>query len=581
MKKLYEKFYPSRFCFRLNLIIIMSVSIFILFPQHSVLAESFVPNWVKDTAKWWNQGLVPDEDFLSGLEFMIEEEIITVSTTSKSSDDTTKLVPAWVKDKAGLWADGLVPASDFLSGLEFMIGEGIISLPNLNDSNDEDDFDLSIFHDPQFSGYRMTSLEDHLWLAIHKIPYDEIFRGGIFFGEFIAISELILNKNNENFDPATDMKFNPIAKGAVKVFHPAIGSGYKVSSTGNSWYITLKEPLLANGKIGRYLFTCTAEGPGSFGVELRYNYLGTSKTAQVTEDIQCIKIFEVINNQFIITHGNLLLKVSPASISIPIGETFELKAQASLQDPFLPSLPVTIPIGYWDFDGWDAAKIINAKRDGQGYLPAIQLDYEDLNLFEGDSDWSRAVNSENPDDYLVEIQGGKSDNTWTVECEKAGTDYPEISLVNTDEKFVRDPSLSFLNQRIVIPEDIILEVICGNGVYWTSEWSPHPVQEVPEHNSGNLEVTVRVIYSETLDPVEGAEVHARFATFISDEIVSGITDANGIAVIKHTIAQCPERGGYFTEIMDITGEDIFFDESNLDFFETKWGGPVCETAETP
>ena len=125
------------FGIKLNAIILSSIllfSVLIIFTQNSAQAESSVPSWVKDTAKWWNQGLVPDEDFISGLEFMIEEEIITVSTTSKSSGDTTKSVPVWVKDTAGWWADGLVPDSDFLSGLEFMIGEGIISLPNLNDN---------------------------------------------------------------------------------------------------------------------------------------------------------------------------------------------------------------------------------------------------------------------------------------------------------------------------------------------------------------------------------------------------------------------------------------------------------------
>jgi len=38
----------------------------------------FVPNWVKDTARWWAEGKVTDQDFLNGIKFLVENQIIKV-----------------------------------------------------------------------------------------------------------------------------------------------------------------------------------------------------------------------------------------------------------------------------------------------------------------------------------------------------------------------------------------------------------------------------------------------------------------------------------------------------------------------
>jgi len=37
-----------------------------------------LPSWVKNNADWWSQGLISDEDFVKGIQFMVENGIITV-----------------------------------------------------------------------------------------------------------------------------------------------------------------------------------------------------------------------------------------------------------------------------------------------------------------------------------------------------------------------------------------------------------------------------------------------------------------------------------------------------------------------
>ncbi len=37
-----------------------------------------IPDWVKTNAKWWADGLIDDNDFVKGIEFLIENGIIEV-----------------------------------------------------------------------------------------------------------------------------------------------------------------------------------------------------------------------------------------------------------------------------------------------------------------------------------------------------------------------------------------------------------------------------------------------------------------------------------------------------------------------
>ena len=52
-------------------------------------AEGLIPDWIKLNAEWWVEGAVDDQTFLDGIEFMIENEIINVSSESKSIDVET------------------------------------------------------------------------------------------------------------------------------------------------------------------------------------------------------------------------------------------------------------------------------------------------------------------------------------------------------------------------------------------------------------------------------------------------------------------------------------------------------------
>ncbi len=88
-----------------------------------------IPTWVKNNAGWWAQGQIGDGDFVKGIQYLIQQGIITIppssSTVSQSSSNT---IPAWVKNNAGWWAQGQIGDGDFVKGIQYLINAGIIQV---------------------------------------------------------------------------------------------------------------------------------------------------------------------------------------------------------------------------------------------------------------------------------------------------------------------------------------------------------------------------------------------------------------------------------------------------------------------
>ena len=93
----------------------------------SILKE-MVPSWIKNNAKWWAQKQIGDSDFISGIQFMIQQKIILVSGTPGESSQGDVPVPEWVRNNAGWWADDQISEDEFVKALEFLIQNGIIRI---------------------------------------------------------------------------------------------------------------------------------------------------------------------------------------------------------------------------------------------------------------------------------------------------------------------------------------------------------------------------------------------------------------------------------------------------------------------
>ena len=86
-----------------------------------------VPDWVKNNAGWWAEGQIDDTAFVSGVQYMIENGIINVPSTTRSSG-ASDTIPAWVKNNAGWWADGTLTENEFVNALQYLIKMGIMQV---------------------------------------------------------------------------------------------------------------------------------------------------------------------------------------------------------------------------------------------------------------------------------------------------------------------------------------------------------------------------------------------------------------------------------------------------------------------
>jgi len=104
--------------------IIMTAILVIASPSYA-FAE--VPDWVKNNAGWWADGDIAEFEFISGIEFLIKDGIISIPPTTMSSE-TSEGVPDWVKNNAGWWADGTISDGEFVNGIQHLIKIGLISV---------------------------------------------------------------------------------------------------------------------------------------------------------------------------------------------------------------------------------------------------------------------------------------------------------------------------------------------------------------------------------------------------------------------------------------------------------------------
>ena len=107
---------------------ITAIATLLLVASIGSYAYAETPAWIKNNAGWWADGTISEAEFLSGVEFLIADGIISVPVTAVSGD-ASQGVPAWVKNNAGWWADGTISEIEFLSGIEFLIADGIINVP--------------------------------------------------------------------------------------------------------------------------------------------------------------------------------------------------------------------------------------------------------------------------------------------------------------------------------------------------------------------------------------------------------------------------------------------------------------------
>jgi len=97
------------------------------FPLAVTAQSDAIPSWIKNTAGWWADGQIDDSSFVSGIQWLISNNVMVIPPTEQGagSDD---VIPSWIKNNAGWWADGQIDDDSFVSGLQWLISNGIMKI---------------------------------------------------------------------------------------------------------------------------------------------------------------------------------------------------------------------------------------------------------------------------------------------------------------------------------------------------------------------------------------------------------------------------------------------------------------------
>ncbi len=88
-----------------------------------------IPDWIRNNAEWWAQGAIGDNDFVSGIQYLIKEKIMQIPETAKAvTPGGTEGIPAWIKNNADWWSQGLISDDDFVKGIQYLVEQGIIKV---------------------------------------------------------------------------------------------------------------------------------------------------------------------------------------------------------------------------------------------------------------------------------------------------------------------------------------------------------------------------------------------------------------------------------------------------------------------
>ena len=93
---------------------------------YSILGFStYIPDWIKTYAQNWATGEISDNEFMIGLDFMLQNKIIVISDFNYSHSSIDD-IPSWFRNTAHWWATDLISQQEFINSIKYLIQEDII-----------------------------------------------------------------------------------------------------------------------------------------------------------------------------------------------------------------------------------------------------------------------------------------------------------------------------------------------------------------------------------------------------------------------------------------------------------------------
>ena len=84
-----------------------------------------IPIWIKQSGDWWSTDQIVDSEFLEGIKFLVEKQVIEIPLFEMSSESEWK-IPTWAKTVVGWWYEDKITDDEFLSIIKNLVEREII-----------------------------------------------------------------------------------------------------------------------------------------------------------------------------------------------------------------------------------------------------------------------------------------------------------------------------------------------------------------------------------------------------------------------------------------------------------------------
>lgn len=96
-----------------------------------------IPNWIKNNAKFWSDGEIGDSDFVKGIQYLLEQGIVKVSSSPGGNLQNSNHIPVWIKNDAKWWSEDQIDDSEFVKGIQYLVQSGIIRVSTVQPQSNE------------------------------------------------------------------------------------------------------------------------------------------------------------------------------------------------------------------------------------------------------------------------------------------------------------------------------------------------------------------------------------------------------------------------------------------------------------
>ena len=146
--------------------------------QAHAFVDDVIPSWIKNNAGWWADDQIDDFTFAQGIAFLTKNKIIQISDLPVTADgeiiiDEDIVIPSWIKNNAGWWSSDDISDLDFLHGIKYLVESNIIEFQSDNIEQHILDWD-TIVNDTFYAYEGMIELHREFFDHVDYIVMDTV-----------------------------------------------------------------------------------------------------------------------------------------------------------------------------------------------------------------------------------------------------------------------------------------------------------------------------------------------------------------------------------------------------------------------